>query len=84
LVPIELFARFHYRKSIGEDADLPELFKDVFLFYWSEKSQYAIVDELAGTSSLSAAHPAPAEDSRERVRSRRLQLAGTACQPVLH
>ena len=57
--PIELFTQFHYRKSIREDADLSELFRDVFLFHWNEKSQHAIVDELAGMSSLSATHPAP-------------------------
>jgi hypothetical protein len=56
LVLIELFTRFHYRKSIRENADVPELFKNVFLFYWNEKSQHAIVNELAGMSSLSATH----------------------------
>ena len=49
--PIELFTQFHYRKSIREDADLSELFRDNFLFHWKEKSNTR--------SSLSAAHPAP-------------------------
>jgi hypothetical protein len=41
--PIELFTQFHYRKSIREDADLSELFRDNFLFHWKEKSQHAIL-----------------------------------------
>src|SRR4029077_3783028 len=43
---IELFTQSHYRESIREDADLSEVFKDVFLFHWKEESQHAIVDEL--------------------------------------
>jgi hypothetical protein len=43
---IELFTQSHYRESIREDADLSELFKDVFLFHWKEESQHAILDEL--------------------------------------
>jgi hypothetical protein len=53
---IELFTQSHYRESIREDADLSELFKDIFLFHWKEECQHAIIDELewrrldAGTS----------------------------------
>jgi hypothetical protein len=53
---IELFTQSHYRESIREDAELSELFKDVFLFHWKEECQHAIIDELewrrldAGTS----------------------------------
>jgi hypothetical protein len=43
---IELFTQAHYRKSIEPDADLSELWKDVFLFHWKEESQHAILDEL--------------------------------------
>jgi hypothetical protein len=43
---IELFTQFHDRKSIREDADLSELFRDDFLYPNTR-------------SSLSAAHPAP-------------------------
>jgi hypothetical protein len=43
---IELFTQCHYRESMREDADLSELFKDVFLFHWKEECQHAIVDEL--------------------------------------
>ncbi len=43
---IELFTQSHYRESIREDADLSELFKDVFLFHWKEETQHAILDEL--------------------------------------
>ncbi|HEX2541866.1 MAG TPA: hypothetical protein VHM00_12385 [Caldimonas sp.] len=43
---IELFSQAHYRSSIEPDADLSELWKDVFLFHWKEESQHAIVDEL--------------------------------------
>jgi hypothetical protein len=43
---IELFTQAHYRSSIEPDADLSELWKDVFLFHWKEESQHAIMDEL--------------------------------------
>ena len=43
---IELFTQVHYRQSIEADADLSELWKDVFLFHWKEDSQHAILDEL--------------------------------------
>ncbi len=43
---IELFTQLHYRESIAPDAELSELFKDVFLFHWREESQHAILDEL--------------------------------------
>jgi hypothetical protein len=43
---IELFTQAHYTQSIEPDADLSELFKDVFLFHWREESQHAILDEL--------------------------------------
>jgi len=43
---IELFTQLHYRQSIEADANLSELFKDVFLFHWKEESQHAILDEL--------------------------------------
>lgn len=43
---IELFTQAHYKQSIEPDADLSELYKDVFLFHWREESQHAILDEL--------------------------------------
>jgi hypothetical protein len=43
---IELFTQLHFRHSIEPDADLSELFKDVFLYHWKEESQHAILDEL--------------------------------------
>ncbi len=43
---IELFTQTHYLESIAHDAELSELFKDVFLFHWREESQHAIIDEL--------------------------------------
>lgn len=43
---IELFTQAHYKHSIEPDADLSELYKDVFLFHWREESQHAILDEL--------------------------------------
>ncbi|CAG0949593.1 hypothetical protein BURK1_00117 [Burkholderiales bacterium] len=43
---IELFTQAHYRSSIEPDADLSELWKDVFLFHWKEESQHAVMDEL--------------------------------------
>ena len=43
---IELFTQAHYRQSIAPDAELSELYKDVFLYHWREESQHAILDEL--------------------------------------
>jgi hypothetical protein len=43
---IELFTQTHYRQSMEPDANLSELYKDVFLFHWREESQHAILDEL--------------------------------------
>jgi hypothetical protein len=43
---IELFTQVHYTQSIAPDAELSELFKDVFLYHWKEESQHAILDEL--------------------------------------
>jgi hypothetical protein len=43
---IELFTQVHYRQSIEPDAELSQLFKDVFLHHWKEESQHAILDEL--------------------------------------
>jgi hypothetical protein len=53
---IELFTQSDYRESIRENANLSELYKDVFFFHWKEECQHAIMDELewrrldAGTS----------------------------------
>jgi hypothetical protein len=43
---IELFTQAHYRQGIEPDAELSELWKDVFLHHWLEESQHAILDEL--------------------------------------
>ncbi|HEU5339505.1 MAG TPA: hypothetical protein VFU39_09505 [Sulfuricaulis sp.] len=43
---IELFTQAHYQQSIEPDANLSELYKDVFLYHWREESQHAILDEL--------------------------------------
>jgi hypothetical protein len=43
---IELFTLLHYTQSIAPDAELSEMFKDVFLYHWKEESQHAILDEL--------------------------------------
>src|SRR4029453_6611081 len=46
---IELFTQLHYRQSIDTDAEVSELFRDVFLYHWKEESQHAILDELEWT-----------------------------------
>ena len=43
---IEIFVLAHYRSSIEADANLSELWKDVFMYHWREESQHAILDEL--------------------------------------
>lgn len=47
---IELFVQAHYRASIGVEAQICPLWKDVFLFHWREESQHAILDELEFTA----------------------------------
>jgi hypothetical protein len=41
---IELFTQLHYRRSIDPDAGLSELFKDIFLYHWTEECQHALLD----------------------------------------
>jgi len=43
---IELFTLAHYIQAIERDADLSELWKEVFVYHWVEESQHAILDEL--------------------------------------
>jgi hypothetical protein len=43
---IELFVQLHYRQSIAPDAELSDLFKDVFLFHWKDEVQHVVLDEL--------------------------------------
>jgi hypothetical protein len=43
---IEVLTQAHYRSSIAVDANVGELWKDVFLFHWKEESQHAVLDEL--------------------------------------
>jgi hypothetical protein len=43
---IEMFVLAHYHSSIEPDAQLSELWKDVFLHHAREESQHAILDEL--------------------------------------
>jgi hypothetical protein len=56
---IELFTQLHYRSTINPDDGLSELYKDVFLYHWTEETQHAIVDELEWVrhdSGLTAEH----------------------------
>jgi len=43
---VEIFTQVHFKTSIEPDADLSELWKDVFLYHWKEESQHAVIDEL--------------------------------------
>lgn len=43
---VEIFTQVHFRKSIEPEAELSDLWKDVFLFHWKEESQHAVIDEL--------------------------------------
>ena len=43
---IELFVLAHYREAIEPDAQLSELWKDIFTHHAREESQHAILDEL--------------------------------------
>ena len=55
---IELFTQTHYRESIAPDAELSDLYKDVFLFHWKEESQHAILDEMEWQRENSRLAPA--------------------------
>ena len=67
---IELFTQPHYRESIEPDAELSELFKDVFLYHWKEESQHAILDELEWRREDAA------DGGAARPRGRRTDRAG--------
>ncbi|HJV95111.1 MAG TPA: hypothetical protein VJ608_03705 [Albitalea sp.] len=55
---IELFTQAHYRASIAAEADICELWRDVFLFHWREESQHAVLDELEFLSADAQLTPA--------------------------
>jgi hypothetical protein len=55
---IELFTQAHYRASIAAEADICELWRDVFLFHWKEESQHAVLDELEFLAADAALAPA--------------------------
>jgi len=69
---IELFSQAHYRSSIEPDANLSELWKDVFLFHWKEESQHAILDELEWRSE----HARLSEPQRDRGVDDLIELVG--------
>ncbi len=69
---IELFSQAHYRSSIEPDANLSELWKDVFLFHWKEESQHAILDELEWRSE----HARLSEAERDRGVDDLIELVG--------
>lgn len=43
---VEVFTQVHFKTSIEPEAELSELWKDVFLYHWKEESQHAVIDEL--------------------------------------
>ena len=55
---IELFTQAHYRASIAAEADICELWRDVFLFHWKEESQHAVLDEIEFLSADACLTPA--------------------------
>lgn len=69
---IELFTQAHYRQSIEPDAELSELWKDVFLFHWKEESQHAILDELEWAREDAKLTP----QERERAVTDLIELVG--------
>jgi hypothetical protein len=69
---IELFTQAHYRSSIEPDANLSELWKDVFLFHWREEAQHAILDELEWRRE----HAKLDAEARERAVDDLIALAG--------
>ncbi len=55
---IVLFTQAHYRASIAAEADICELWRDVFLFHWKEESQHAVLNELEFLSADARLTPA--------------------------
>ena len=43
---VEIFTQVHFKTSIEPEADLADLWKDIFLYHWKEESQHAVIDEL--------------------------------------
>ena len=43
---VEIFTQVHFKSSIEPEAELADLWKDVFLYHWKEESQHAVIDEL--------------------------------------
>lgn len=43
---VEIFTQVHFKSSIEPEAELSELWKDVFLYHWKEESQHAVIDEI--------------------------------------
>jgi hypothetical protein len=43
---IELFTQTHYKESIAPEANISELYKDLFLFHWKEEVTHAMMDGL--------------------------------------
>src|SRR5262249_15578972 len=71
---IELLTQAHYRQSIEPDAELSELWKDVFMLHWREESQHASLDELewvrAGRALTAAGRERSVADLPDRVAAR--------------
>jgi hypothetical protein len=59
----ELFTQVHYKQSIAPDAQLSELFKDVFRFHWMEESQHAVLDELEWKAEDATLDPAQRDEA---------------------
>jgi hypothetical protein len=69
---IELFVLAHYRESIDPDANLSELWKDVFLHHWREEAQHAVLDELEWLREDAKLSPA----ERDRAVDELIELVG--------
>ena len=76
--PIYLSQTQGRTESIREDADLSELYKDVFLFRWKEECQHAIMDELEWRRIDAGISPA----ARNMTVGELIQLVG-AVDPIV-
>jgi hypothetical protein len=41
---IELFTQAHYKQSLEADANVSEVYRDVFMFHWREECQHAVLE----------------------------------------
>lgn len=55
---IELMTQTHYRESLAPNAELSDLYRDVFRYHWQEEAQHSVLDEIEWKREDLALNPA--------------------------